>query len=70
MVLFYHLHLFGPVSVAYVATVRKLFTITLSVLIFNHPMNKYHSIGLAIVVLTIVVDFKRNITKKKNLKNK
>lgn len=67
MIIFYHLHLFGPVSVAYIATIRKLFTITFSIMIFNHPMNTFHQLGLAIVLIVIAVDFKRTLDKKKKV---
>lgn len=65
MILFYHLHLYGPISVSYVATIRKLFTISISIFLFNHPMNVFHTIGLGIVLITIMIDFKRNLSKKK-----
>lgn len=64
-ILFYHLHHFGPVSVAYITTFRKIVTITLSIVIYSHPMNTFHTIGLTIVFITILMDFKRNLNKKK-----
>ena len=64
-ILFYHLHAFGPVSVAYITTFRKIVTISLSIILFNHPMNTLHTIGLLIVLVVILVDFKRSYDKKK-----
>lgn len=61
LIIYYHLHIFGPVSVAYIATIRKLFTITLSIVFFSHPMNQLHAAGLGIVVLTIAVDFWKSL---------
>ena len=63
-ILFYHLHVFGPVSVAYITTFRKIITISLSIVLFNHPMNTLHTIGLIIVLIVILVDFKRSYDKK------
>lgn len=68
LIIYYHLHIFGTLSVAYIATIRKLFTITLSIVFFNHPMNELHAAGLGIVLLTIAVDFWKSLQKKKKRK--
>ena len=56
--LFSHLHHFGPISVAYIATFRKIITIVLSIIVFNHPMNFSHTLGLSLIIMVILVDFR------------
>ena len=65
--LFQHLHHFGPISVAYIATFRKIVTILLSIIIYDHEMNVSHTTGLALIFLVIMADF-RNSLKKKAIK--
>jgi UDP-galactose transporter B1 len=40
--IYYHLHHFGPVSVAYICTFRKVISILLSIYIYNHNMGLMH----------------------------
>jgi len=65
LAIYFHLYNFGPISVAYICTFRKIITILLSIYIYNHNMGFYHSVGLTIIFIVIVVDFLRNLNKKK-----
>ena len=52
--MFYFVHTFGPKLVAFIATIRKAFTIFLSIVLFSHPMNSYHAIGLLLILIVIL----------------
>ncbi len=65
---FYHLSIFGPVSMAKITVVRKCCTVFFSFLIFNHQLNHYKIFGLAVIFLLIVVEMIEEI--KKESKNK
>lgn len=68
--MFYFIHHHGSIKIAMVTTLRKIVTISLSILIFKHPMNSYHLTGLALIVSSIAQElFKKetavNIKAKK-----
>lgn len=55
-VIFYHIHSFGPISLAYITTIRKVFTVLLSFVIFNHRLNNMRIIGVCVVFMVILFD--------------
>lgn len=55
-VVFYHIHSFGPISLAYITTVRKVITVLLSFMIFNHKLNNLRIIGVCVVFMVILFD--------------
>lgn len=63
--IFYHIYMFGPISLAYITTVRKVFTVILSFLIFRHTLGPLRVIGITIVFTIIAIDLYDNIMKKK-----
>lgn len=67
--IFYHLFRFGPVSVAYISTFRKIISILMSIWIYDHSINTAHGIGLAVVMFVISFDTIKHFRKLK-LKNK
>lgn len=64
--MFYFIHHHGTIKIAMVTTLRKIVTITLSIVIFKHRMNALHVIGLLLIVSSIGQEFfKREIPKIK-----
>lgn len=63
--IFYHIHTFGPVSLAYITTVRKVFTVVLSFLIYNHEMNRMRLVGVTVVFTVVFFDMFDAITKQR-----
>lgn len=64
--MFYFIHHHGTIKIAMVTTLRKIVTITLSIIIFKHEMNALHIIGLLLIISSIGQDFfKRDISKIK-----
>ena len=50
---FDHINRFGPVSVSLIQTLRKIFSIVFSIMIFSHPMtiNRYLGLGFIFMIL-------------------
>lgn len=72
-VVFYHIHTFGPISLAYITTVRKVFTVLLSFIIFNHKLNNLRIVGVCVVFMVIIFDMFDALskeTKKSHSKDK
>lgn len=66
--IFYHIHIFGPISLAYITTIRKVFTVLLSFWLFNHTLGVMRMIGTGIVFFVIFVDLYDAIKKRKKVK--
>ena len=64
--IFYHLFRFGPVSVAYISTFRKIISILMSIWIYDHSVNTAHAIGLIVVMFVISFDTLKHFRKLKN----
>ena len=63
--IFYHIHIFGSVSLAYITTVRKVFTVLLSFWLFNHTLGVLRIIGMGIVFTIIFIDLYDSVMKNK-----
>jgi UDP-galactose transporter B1 len=71
---FDHINRFGPVSLSLVNTVRKICSILLSIIIYNHSMTEFRIAGISIICAVLVANsfgmelikmFKRIVYKQK-----
>lgn len=46
---FDHINRFGPLSLSLINTIRKIFSIILSIIIYHHPMSNMRYAGLAVI---------------------
>ena len=65
MVMFYHIHEFGPMSLAKITALRKIASILISIIAFGHVMNNFRITGLSILLVVIFYDFYLNLKKSK-----
>lgn len=55
LVIFYHVHTFGPVSMAKLASIRKSMSVVVSIVAFGHTLNGYRTAGL--VMMSVVMGY-------------
>lgn len=66
MMLYYTIHTFGALVYATIMTTRQTISITLSCIIYLHPLSAYQIIGAVIVFLAVYIkSFIRKKPKKK-----
>lgn len=63
LVIFYHVHTFGPVSMAKIASVRKSMSVVVSIVAFGHVMNGYRVAGLVMMSVVMLYEAYLNFTK-------
>jgi drug/metabolite transporter (DMT)-like permease len=51
--IFDHLNRFGPISISLIGTMRKIFSIVFSIVIYRHPLTTVRYIGLSIIVCVL-----------------
>lgn len=67
MMLYYTIHKFGALVYATIMTTRQTISITLSCIVYFHPLSVYQIIGAAIVFLAVYLkSWFRNLPKKQN----
>lgn len=63
--MFYFVHQYGSIQIALITTLRKTMTILISLLLFSHPMNRHHILGLSLIFLVIAVEVQKAYIKIK-----
>lgn len=53
---FDHINRFGPVSLSLINTIRKICSILLSIVVYNHSMNLPRWIGISIIISVLLVN--------------
>lgn len=53
---FDHINRFGPVSLSLINTIRKICSILLSIVVYNHSMNLPRWIGISVIILVLMVN--------------
>lgn len=70
LVIFYHIHQFGPVSMAKIASIRKSMSVVVSIVAFGHVMNGYRIAGLAMMSVVMGYEAYLNFMPQKGAKGK
>lgn len=65
LVIFYHIHSFGSVSMAKIASVRKSLSVVISIVAFGHVMNGYRIAGLTMMSVVFLYEAYLNIKESK-----
>lgn len=65
LVIFYHIHQFGPVSMAKIASIRKSMSVVVSIVAFGHVMNGFRIAGLAMMSVVMGYEAYLNFKPKK-----
>lgn len=65
---FFHLQRFGPLSLAYVTSVRKVCSILASCVLFGHDVRGWRAVGITIIVLCIAMDVMEAVRKSSHHK--
>lgn len=68
LVIFYHVHNFGSVSMAKIASVRKALSVVVSIVAFGHVMNNHRVAGLVLMSLVMGYEAYLNFSGKKEEK--
>lgn len=53
---FDHINRFGPVSLSFINTLRKIVSIILSIVLYSHPMTMNRAVGLGIIFSVLVAN--------------
>jgi hypothetical protein len=70
LVIFYHVHTFGPVSMAKLASIRKAMSVVVSIVAFGHVLNGYRTAGLVMMSIVMGYEAYLNFTKPAPIKEK
>lgn len=68
LVIFYHVHTFGSVSMAKIASIRKSMSVVVSIVAFGHVMNGYRVAGLVMMSVVMLYEAYLNFAKKEEKK--
>lgn len=68
LVIFYHVHTFGPVSMAKIASIRKVLSVVASIVAFGHALNGYRTVGL--VMMSILMGYEAYLNFAKSAPHK
>ena len=69
LVVFFHIHTFGSISMAKITTVRKSLSIIISIVAFGHSLNTYRLTGLILMGIVFACEAYLNV-KQEKIKNK